>query len=828
MAKILIVAEKPSVAKDIAAALGVSRQGDVYENGDIVITNCIGHLVEIYVAEAEGYGAALPIIPNPFGLQAIAATADQFKRVKSQMLRGDISAVVNACDAGREGEAIFRYTYELANCKKPIERMWLQSMTAGGIKAAWDGRKEGNLYNSFWDAARSRSEADWLVGINGSRACKKPVGRVMTPTLAIVVDRFIANRDFKPRDFYEVQGTFAIAKGEFKAKWIPKNDSGKQVEDIAIAENVVAKCKGINPSSITDESKPTKSSPPFLFDLTSLQREANKKFGLSAAKTLQIAQSLYEKHKVTSYPRTDSQRLPEDYVSKCGNILQSMTAVDGYAKLAKKPLEQGWVKANKRIFDDAKISDHFAIIPTGIVPSGLDASEQKVFDLILQRFVAIFYPDAEFLSTTRSTIVANELFRASGRVLTSAGFLEVMGKQEDEEKEPSLPPLGNGETGKTVKVEILKQKTKRPALYTEATLLTAMETAGKSLDDEEYADAMKERSLGTPATRAATIEKLLKAGKNGAFMSRNGKHLVPTERGIVTIAQIRESIPSLASPVLTGEWEYRLLSMEKGGVTRTEFMRQIEAFATEIVAAMHGKASTERSRQEFVETDVECPQCKELLGFNGRVLGHDQASACKFKVWASISKREMSLDELKKLVREGSLPTMAGFVSKAGKAFSAGLKLKESDGCLEFVFTEGEKSDAPCPCCKKSLIINGKKLDCECGFSIWTSVCGVDLSKKHLDGLLKKGRTGLIEGFKNKSGKKFSASLVLDAQGSKITFDFAEANEKKAAEPKMKAGDVCPSCKKGKLSNKKSKDGRGYLGCSSYPDCKFFQWVSPQ
>jgi DNA topoisomerase-3 len=459
MGKTLIIAEKPSVAKDIAAVLSVSRSGEYYENNEFIISNCIGHLVEINVPESESRNAPHPIIPEVFGLKEIPDTKKQFKLIKSLMHRSDVSCVVNACDAGREGELIFRLSYELAGCNKPMQRMWLQSMTKAGIKGAWDGRKPGKDFDNLADAAKSRSEADWLVGINASRTYRTAIGRVMTPTLALVVNRFIVNRDFVPTDYYEVMATIGLQAGDFDAKWQPVGAlAGKPVENIAIAEAVVAKCKGKTPSSVSDESKPQKKAPPFLFDLTSLQREANKRFRMSAQKTLNIAQALYEKHKATSYPRTDSQRLPEDYVGKCVSVL---SALSKSRPLAQKPVDNQWVRPNKRIFDDSKISDHFAIIPTGVIPDGLSGDEKKVYDLIVDRFISIFYPDAEYMTTVRTTVIEGEIFRATGSVLLKEGWLEVVGKSalDGDSKDAVLPVINPSETPVNRKVALAACRT---------------------------------------------------------------------------------------------------------------------------------------------------------------------------------------------------------------------------------------------------------------------------------------------------------------------------------------------------------------------------------
>lgn len=820
MSKTLIIAEKPSVAKDIAAALGVPRVADVYENDSLVVSNCRGHLVELFDKQAEDRKLKPPIIPKPFSLRVAQGCNDQYQVLKKLMARSDITRVANACDAGREGEAIFRLVYEMAGCKKPIERLWLQSMTKGGIKDAWESREPGTKYDALADAARSRSEADWIVGINGSRAFYAAVGRVMTPTLALVYERYMANKNFVPKDYFEVVGTFGVAAGEYKAKWVQPAHI-KQIEDVAIAEAIVAKCKGVAPSSISDESKPSKEAAPFLFDLTSLQREANKRFKFSAKKTLDVAQALYEKHKVTSYPRTDSQRLPEDYVGQCASTLKALSGIRQFGELAIKPVNEGWVKPNKRIFDNSKISDHFAIIPTGVIPEGLSSDEEKIFGLVSRRFIAIFYPDAEYHNTVRTTIVEGETFRASGRVQVKKGWREVVSTADAEEKEPPLPKLEQDETGETLDVKVSKLQTKAPPLYTEATLLTAMETAGKALDDEELADAMKERGLGTPATRAATIEKLLDPGKTGAQMAREGDKLIPTEKGCAIIERLKKLEPRLVSPVLTGEWESKLLQMEKGKYSRPGFMQEIEKFVLEMVAVA-AKNVVSSQGAEPVDFPQACPNCGEKLVFDGRTVRHPEKGECEFTVWATVSQRKLTSQELETLISKGELPIARGFKTKTGAPFSAGMKLIKETGKVEFFFAAATASKIPCPRCSKGLMLNGKKAECECGFSLWTTIAKLQLTEEQIAQLVN-GKTEIINGFKSKTGSEFSAALLFNKEKEEVSFDFTGVNSTPKAS-KHKDGDKCPKCGKGKLGYRQNKEGKHFLGCSKYPSCKFFEW----
>jgi len=699
MSKTLIIAEKPSVAKDIAAALGVARCGDHYEITDCIVSYCVGHLVEVDVPEAADR-TVLPILPAKFGLRPIDRTRDQFKKVKALMNRSDVSRVINACDAGREGEAIFRLTYELAGCNKPIERMWLQTMTKAGIIAAWKNREPGSKYQGMADAARSRMESDWLYGINGSRVLFSQAGRVMTPTLALVVKAYLANTQFASKDYWEVHGTFKTAAGEYIAKWIPnKDDADEEGEsskftDKSKAEALTSECKGIAPSAVVDTTKPVSNAPPSLYDLTTLQRDANRIFKFSAAKTLTIAQSLYETHKVTSYPRTDSSHLPEDYVGKCQQVVALLGANIATLKPhADRITNAGWVKPTKRIFDNSRISDHFAIIPTGAAPKSLSLDEQKIYDHICKRFLAAFHPNAQYAQTTRITVVNGENFRASGKVLISSGWQEVYGNPPDS-KEPALCKYVPNEPVANLGIVTKTCKTKAPALLTEAALLKAMETAGKSLDDKALSDAMKEKGIGTPATRAATIEKLKDAkGKGGAakepFIKVDKNFMVPTTKGLMLIAHLQTHYPRLTSATLTGEWEYRLALMEKNQADRTSFMADIRS---EVVSMVDTLKAFPPSKRDYATNTPEpcakkigaCPACKDDVLDLGMKIG----CGCGFSVWKTVAGKKLNLKEQKALLERGRTDLISGFTSKAGKKFNAILALDKTTGKVNFEFAD--------------------------------------------------------------------------------------------------------------------------------------------
>lgn len=724
MGKALIIAEKPSVARDIANALGGGfreESRNVAVRDDLIVTSALGHLVEIGLPEGEDKGWALehlPVIPSHYQLNPIEKTKALVSGIRALVRRSDVDVVVNACDAGREGELIFGYVMQFINCRKPVKRMWLQSMTADAIRQAYRHMLPGEAKATLLDAAMCRSESDLLIGFNGTRALTSlyrsmtgedsmaSAGRVQTPVLALIVDRENAIKGFQPRDFWEVHGDFRAAKGAYLGKWhkpkeaLRQNDPDDRTDrlwSLDEARSVVQRCAGAAVTAVEEDSKPSSKAAPRLFDLTSLQREANKKLGLTAKETLKIAQSLYESHKVLTYPRTDSSHLPEDYIETANKLMGGFAAASPHAQ---RIVEHGWVKADKRIFDNSKISDHFAIIPTGQKSDQLSEMERRVYDMVLSRFFAAFHPAAEYLLTTRWTSIGADRFRSSGKVLVKAGWLEVYGMgaiDEDDEKLPALAPVDikGGELPANEAVREHKGVTKPPSRYTEATLLDAMESAGRLVDDDELRTAMAERGLGTPATRADIIEALLSPRRQ--YIERHKKELIPTGKGIQIVHVLRAvGVEALTSPAMTGEWEYKLRLMEQGKFLRGDFMREIEQMTQKIVEQIRQKsAATPQRAAELLEAP--CPMCGGKLHVGSRTV--DCASGCGFKLWRNMSGRAFKTAELEQLVGERVLPTMSGFVSaKTKRAFSAGLKLTD-EGKVEFVFADraasGEQKNRP-------------------------------------------------------------------------------------------------------------------------------------
>src|SRR6266540_3940171 len=828
MAKALIIAEKPSVASDIAKALGgFKKQDDYYESDQYVLSSAVGHLLELRCPEefeakkGKWTFAHLPVIPPHFDLQPIERNANRLKLLAKLIKRKDVDALINACDAGREGELIFRYIVKHTGAQQPIQRLWLQSMTPAAIRDGFAHLRSDQQMRPLADAAVCRSESDWLVGINGTRAMtafnskgggffKTTVGRVQTPTLAILVEREEKIRRFVPRTYWELIGTFACAAGEYTGRWFdetfarPANakeaDEALRAErlwDQAKAEAIRAKCLG-KPGIVIEESKPSTSLSPLLFDLTSLQRDANKRFGFSAKNTLAIAQALYEKHKVLTYPRTDSRALPEDYIA---TVKQTLGSMDGtaYGPFAANILAQEWVRPNKRIFNNAKVSDHFAIIPTGTVAKGLSEAEQKIYDMVVRRFLAIFYPAAEFLVTTRITRVEGEPFKSEGKVLVKPGWLEVYGREaavDGEDSANQLVPIQPNEQVATKDIELKQAQTKPPPRYSEATLLSAMEGAGKLVEDEELREAMAERGLGTPATRAAIIENLV----SEEYIHRQNNELQPTGKAFMLLALLRGlSIEELSKPELTGEWEFKLKQMEQGRLSRPEFMQEIADMTRRIVDRTKAFPGDEVPG-DFGDLRTPCPKCGGVIKENYRRF---QCQKCDFSLPTFLSSRFMEPEEVETLIREKKLGPLQGFRSRQGRPFAAIIRLN-AEHKLEFDFgnepRDGEGGSAPvvdftgkeplgtCPKCAGRVFENGMNYSCEhavgkdrkCDFRVGSIILQQPVEPAQLQKLLAGGRTDLLEKFISKrNGRAFKAFLVLGKDG-KVGFEF-EKRERKPA-----------------------------------------------
>ena len=859
MGKTLVIAEKPSVAADIAKSLGgFKRVDDYFEREDYIIASAVGHLLEIRAPEEfeakKGKWSfnALPVIPPYFALEPREKSIAKLKTLQKLIKRKDVDALINACDAGREGELIFRYIAQYSQAKQPIKRLWLQSMTATAIRDGFQRLRSDAEMQPLAAAATCRSESDWLVGINGTRAMtafnskgggfnKTTVGRVQTPTLAILVDREEKIRRFVSRNYWELHATFDCAAGSYPGRWFDERftrpqagkDAGKDAGEALRAERlwdatraaeIKARCLG-KPGVVTEESKPSSRVSPPLFDLTSLQREANKRYGLSASRTLQIAQALYERHKVLTYPRTDSKALPEDYLGTVRGVLDTMSS-SSYARFAGTILQQGWVRPNKRIFNNANVSDHFAIVPTNVEPKNLSDIELRIYDLVTKRFLAVFYPAAEYLITTRITRVVGEPFKTEGKVLVKAGWLEIYGREsvassDSEESTANLVPIASGESVTTREIEIKANQTKPPPRHTEATLLGAMEGAGKLVDDDELREAMAERGLGTPATRASVIEGLV----DEEYLHRANNELQPTGKAFMLLALLRGlGIEELSKPELTGEWEHKLKEMEAGRYTRPRFMQDIAEMTRRIVERTKAFQGDEVPG-DFGNLKTPCPKCGGTVKENYRRF---QCGHCDFSLPKFLASRLMESTEMEQLSIEGCLGPLQGFRSRQGFPFAALLKLdpekklvfdfgddKAADGSSVDVDFTGKEPVGHCPKCKSDVFENGLNYVCKasvgsaktCDFKTGTLILQQSIDRTQVAKLLEVGKTDLLKDFvSKKTGRKFEAFLTF--KEGKVSFEFALREKKfplkgkKATEPEPPldfTGQIslgaCPNCK---------------------------------
>ena len=827
MSKQLIIAEKPSVAQDIARALGgFTKEKDYFESDEYVLSSAVGHLLELVVPEeyevkrGKWTFAHLPVIPPHFALKPIEKTDDRLKLLTRLIKRKDVTALINACDAGREGELIFNYIVQHAKSDKPVTRLWLQSMTAAAIRDGFAQLRSAQEVEGLRAAAVCRAESDWLIGINGTRAMTAfnskeggfyltTVGRVQTPTLAILVEREEAIRAFTPRDYWEVHARFGAKAGEYPGRWIDpefkKNeDAERKAERLwsaAEAEAVAAACNG-QTGTVTDDTRPATQLSPLLFDLTSLQREANGRFGFSARTTLSLAQSLYEKHKVLTYPRTDARALPEDYLATVKKAMDMLGGIRDYAPFARNVLKNGWVKPNRRIFDNSKISDHFAIIPTLQPPRHLNEIEHKLYDLVVRRFLAVFHPAAEYLQTTRITRLGEHQFKTEGRILQKPGWLAIYGRTAQEESQ-NLPAVAAGEKVAALEVNAVANQTRPPPRYSEATLLSAMEGAGKLVEDDELRAAMEAKGLGTPATRAAVIEGLIQE----KYVHREGRELKPTWKAFRLLLALHHfGVTEITSPELTGDWEYKLKLMETGKLQREVFMDHIEQVTRDLVARIKNGDIPDEA---YATVEAPCPKCGGVIQENYRKF---QCQNCDFALWVVLSGRDWAPEEIAKLITRRFVGPLTGFRSRAGKPFSAGIRLSP-DLKLEFDFGQArldeeaqnppdfssQESVGACPKCRARVFEYGAVYVCEkavgpersCDFRSGKMILQQPVERAQMEKLLATGRTDLLTQFISRKGRRFKAFLVKTPEG-KVGFEF-EARAPRQVPRKAAAAAVEPA-----------------------------------
>ena len=842
--KTLVITEKPSVARDITRALGgFQNKKDFFEGPRYVVTFAVGHMLELVppegveVKRGKWAIANLPVIPDHFDLQPIPKSESQLKLIKKLYARKDIAQVINACDAGREGELIFHYLIRHFGGSKPVQRLWLQSMTPQAIRDGFERLREGETVLPLQRAAVCRSESDWLIGINATRAMTAlnssgggfsltTVGRVQTPTLAILVDREKEIQNFEPREYWEVKATFAIASGHYEGCWIDpqlqartkqsatqgaaKDPHGtakpERIWDKTWAEAIVATCAN-REGHVSETTKPSSQQAPMLFDLTSLQREANRRFGFSAKSTLSIAQALYERHKVLTYPRTDSRTLPEDYPNTVRKIMQSLvTSNAGHgagqsdgekggrplSHWAERAIQNGYINGNnKRIFNDAHVSDHFAIIPTGEAPGKLKEQERRVYELVTRCFIAAFYPAARFENTVRRTVVESQTFETRGRVMIESGWLQVMERKENNE---TLPPLADAKDGsekaRTVEVGMESKHTKAPPRYNEATLLSAMEGAGKLMEDEALREAMQGRGLGTPATRASIIEELI----HNRYILRDARELIPTSKATTLLRLLRAlKIDELTKAELTGEWEKKLKQIEIDEFSSDEFMRHIRRMTQDIVAAARG-CDVDQIDDAYVVLDASCPKCGK--GKVRETYRKFVCETCDFSIWKSIAGRELSPDEVTTLLRDRRLGPLNGFRSRLGREFTAELIVKD-DFTAAFDFGDATADDdvdprncdqlGPCPKCGAMVLDTPRRYVCHnglgdkraCDFRISRQILNRPIAAGEVRQLLGNGKTDLLQGFVSKKNRrKFAAHLTIDRSNGSGTFGFEFAPRK--------------------------------------------------
>lgn len=776
---LLVVTEKPSVARDLGKVLGANKRHEGYLEGEgLRITWCFGHMCELvepqhYKPEWKRWSLdALPMVPEQFALQ-VREDAKEHWAVLNKLLKDKgITEIVNGCDAGREGELIFRYVYELAKARAPVSRLWVASLTDAAIKAAWSIRKPARAYDALADAARSRSEADWLVGLNATRAMTclarsaggdqlLSVGRVQTPTLAMIVGRDAEIAAFVPEPYWRVEAELVAEGGAVRARWFRHTDTEgappaqtgesppegdeealpiERLPSEALAQALCQRLAGAAAKIIESQRKEKREKPPLLYDLTSLQRRANQRYGLSADKTLELAQSLYEA-KLITYPRTDARFITADQVPELPRIVESLSAIAPYKAAATAILSKP-IRPGKRVVNAEEVGDHHAILPTGAEVRGdhLSVEQKRIYDLVARRLLAVLSDDAIFDLTTLvaevaaaapPTLPSPPRLRARGRVCRDRGWQAIDPPGASKDRELPLLPLGA-----MVSVQdpsAIAGATRPPRPHSDASLLYQMETAGKALQDDELKRALRSGGLGTPATRAAVIETLLKRG----FIERQGKELHATVRGVSLI----EALPvlELKSPELTGRWEARLSQIAEGKESRLAFMADVNSRLIGMVDEMRGATppAPERSAAEGPSLGP-CPKCGQPV--KARKGRYACEGTCDFVIWGTIAKREVSARMVKTLLKEGKTPPMKGFKSKAGKPFEAGLRF-DGEHKVVFDFPEsGTRRPAaapltpdglPCPQCKTGQVLSGRAA---WGCSRWREGCDWRLSHVEADG----------------------------------------------------------------------------------------------
>jgi DNA topoisomerase-3 len=874
VAKALVITEKPSVARDITQVFGgFTEQDGYFESDDHVVTFAVGHLYELLPPEEvdEKYKAwtlaVLPILPESFRYKPKKGQSERIRTIKRLLERKDVDVVVNACDAGREGELIFREIVENLGSTKPIQRLWLQSMTDKAIRAGFADLRRGEELEGLADAAACRAQSDWLIGMNATRALTKRLksrkektawsaGRVQTPTLTMLVDKEFEVLAHVPRPYWRVTASFEHDVNRYEASWFdPAFDNGgdpdlkdDRIFDEARAADILAAVRQ-QPGLARETRKPSRESAPPLFDLTSLQRESNRRFGWSARRALSAAQRCYERHKILTYPRTDSRCLPEDYRSIVRDTLAAFSGAgrrsdDGFADFARAAshLQKAGLQNEGRIFNDAGITDHFAIIPTGTFPHApLTGDDKRLYDLVVRRFLGAFHPPAQWERVERVSVVADHSFRTRARTLVTPGWRSVLPPATEEQSTP-LPPLvaGSDEASdvavRNVEAATEEEETRPPARITEARLLSLMENAGKQIDDEEIAAALHEKGIGTPATRAEIIENLIGKG----YVVRLGKALRPTVKGIRMIDTLRRiNIGRLTSPELTGELEFHLLQVERGNRTKPDFMSEITDYTVEIVE----RAKTFGYDELYDDNKVfgACPSCGrpviEMAWFYRCKEDPPREEDCPMRFWKDTSGRYLDRQTIRTLLSDGKTGEIDGFTARNGRTYRGVIEIDDEDWALKVRsvgWNEEAASDQPeydvnpeplgrCPfdedcsivesptqfVCERKLKeaefskeeLKRRKADGQpqsCGFVLPRTVCKREMTRDEALHYLREGRTELLTDFTSRFGRPFSATLVLKENG-RHGFEFP---------PRKRAGAAAAGGTRKKTRRKKKKTTR--------------------
>ncbi len=863
MAKSLVITEKPSVARDIVEALGGFEEHDGYwENDAYVVTFSVGHILELLSPEdvdpqyKRWVLDTLPILPEEFKLKKKAGHADRHRIIKKLLARDDVSDVINACDAGREGELIFREILQYLGNPKPHSRLWLQSMTKAAIRQGFNQLEPGERYDNLGAAAACRSQSDWLIGMNATRALTRRLksrkektawsaGRVQTPTLALVVERELEVLSHVPKPYSRIDARFQAAGHEYAAAWFDPDftpdEAQPELKDDRIFDEMEARAIRDRVAGQAGEAretrKPSREAAPPLFDLTSLQREANRRFSWSARRTLNAAQRCYERHKILTYPRTSSRALPEDYRETVDEVITQLKNAETYSELAES-IESRGMENVARTFDDSKVSDHFAIIPTGSLPEeALSGDDARLFDLVVRRFLGNFMPAALWNRVERITTVAGASFRTRSRTLEEPGWRAALGQSEQENEQ--LPPLVPGQSeaegiaAQNLEAEQLAERTKPPARYTEARLLSLMENAGREIEDDDFAEALRDKGIGTSATRADIIENLIAKG----YLVRGGGGLRPTVKGIRLVDVLKQiEIDHLASAQLSGKLEHRLLEVERGDRTAQAYIDEIKRITCEIV----DKART-FDYEDLYKNDApigKCPLCSRPVYQQSWFYRCQKDESvpdeedCPFRIWKDKAGRYIDVETARTLLEKGETGELEGFSSRDGRIYSGILKLEE-DGSITLTSIAGSTSDhtsdnpeyeiderplGPCPMgCKSDVIetvthfvcragyeraqeieqerealiakakAEGKKRpriaqpeDKPCPFVLPRTVCKREITREEAIRYITEKKTEPLTEFTSRFGRPFGATLFLKENG-RHGFEFAPRERKSDA-----------------------------------------------